>query len=208
MAATRAYGAEVVQYGDIYDDAYEKSLEIQRARDLTYIHPLDNQTLVAGQGTLGLEISQELADIGTVVVPIGGGGLISGVSMAMKSRSPNVKIIGVESSGAPAMKLSIAAGHRITLEQIGCIVDGLVVRTVGEYNFEVVQRFVDDIVLVSDDEIFETIVWLMQRCKIVVEGAAATVAAIRYGKIPKVNGATVCVLSGGNLNTSQIDHLK
>lgn len=208
--ATRAYGATVIQHGEIWDDAYARSREIQAERGLTYIHPFDDPLLIAGQGGVGLEIAQDVPHVDYVIVPIGGGGLISGVAMAIKAAHPNVKVIGVESSGAPAMLRSVKEGKRVVLDNVTSIVDGLVVRQVGENNLWVVQRYVDDIVLVDDTDIFDSIVWMMERCKLVAEGAAAaTVAALRTGKITIPKGKTaVCVLSGGNLKVEQIRGLK
>src|SRR5205085_8380312 len=153
IAATRGYGAEVVLHGTIWDEANEKAKELVRDEGLTYVHPFDDEQLIAGQGTLGLEIVQDWPEVDAIVVPIGGGGLISGVSMAAKSFNPKIKIIGVESSDGPAMQRSVQAG---TLETIECktIIDGLRVRRVGELNLSVVQRFVDDIVTLPDSEIF------------------------------------------------------
>src|SRR5438132_4736304 len=149
IAATRAYGAEVVLHGSIWDEANEKAKELVRDEGLTYVHPFDDEQLIAGQGTLGLEIIQDWPEVDAVIVPIGGGGLISGVSMAVKSHNPNIKVIGVESSDGPAMKKSIEAGQ---LETIDCktIIDGLRVRRAGEINFSVVQRYVDEIVPLPD----------------------------------------------------------
>jgi threonine dehydratase len=201
VAATRGYGAEVVLHGNIWDEANEKAKELVRDEGLTYVHPFDDEQLIAGQGTLGLEIVQDWADVDAVVVPIGGGGLISGVSMAVKSHNPKIRVIGVESSDGPAMKASIDAG---SLQTIDCktIIDGLRVRRVGELNFSVVQRFVDEIVTLPDTEIFEAMIWVMERCKLVVEGAAAApVAALLHGLVKMPAGAkVVAVLSGGNLN--------
>lgn len=208
--ATRSYGATVVQHGQIWDDAYAKSLEIQQEQGLTYIHPFDDPQLIAGQGTVGLEIIEDMPDVDYVIVPIGGGGLISGVAMAIKSVNPSVKIIGVESTGAPAMSRSLKEGKRVVLDDVISTVDGLVVRQVGEYNYWVAQRFIDDIVLVDDTDIFDTVTWIMERCKLVAEGAAAsTVAALRFGKVSIPPGKkVVCVLSGGNLKMEQIQGLK
>src|SRR5216110_1485222 len=146
IAATKGYGAEVVLHGTIWDEARSEERELVRDQGLTYVHPFDDEQLIAGQGTLGLEIVQDWPEVDAVVVPIGGGGLISGVSMAVKSHNPNIRVIGVESSDGPAMKASIESGR---LETIDCrtIIDGLRVRRVGEVNFSVVQRFVDDIVM-------------------------------------------------------------
>jgi threonine dehydratase len=206
IEATKGYGAEVVLFGSIWDEANAHALQLVEERGLTYIHPFDHEDLIAGQGTLGLEIAEDWPDVEVVVVPIGGGGLISGVSMAVKSLLPHARIIGVESSGAPAMQRSIAAGERITLERVDCAIDGLVVKRVGELNFSVVQRFVDDIVTVPDDAIFRALLWTMGYCKLVPEGAAAApVAALLEGKIDAPPGTRVaCVLSGGNLGLEQL----
>jgi threonine dehydratase len=205
VAATRAYGAEVVLHGNIWDEANEKAKELVRTEGLTYVHPFDDEQLIAGQGTLGLEIVQDWPDVDAVVVPIGGGGLISGVSMAVKAFNPKIRVIGVESSDGPAMQRSINAGK---LETIECrtVIDGLRVRRVGEINFSVVQRFVDDIVALPDKDIFDAMLWVMERCKLVVEGAAAApVAALLHGLIKMPAGSRVAaVLSGGNVNLQQL----
>ena len=208
--ATRAYGAEVVQYGTIWDEANEKSRQLAQERGLTYIHPFDDMQLITGQGTLGLEVFQDFPQIDVAVVPIGGGGLISGVSMALKASNPKIKIIGVESSDGPAMKKSVEAGRVITLDKIDTVIDGLRVKRVGEHTFSVVQRFVDDIVTLPDRDIFDAMIWIMSRCKLVVEGAAAApVAALLNGLIKAPKGSNVvAVLSGGNVNLDQLKGLK
>jgi threonine dehydratase len=201
IAATRGYGAEVVLHGTIWDEANEKAKEMVREEGLTYVHPFDDEELIAGQGTLGLEIVEDWPEVDAVVVPIGGGGLISGVAMAVKGFNPKIRVIGVESSDGPAMKMSVDAGR---LETIDCrtVIDGLRVRRVGEINFSVVQRFVDEIVTLPDTEIFEAVHWVMDRCKLVVEAAAAApVAALIRGLVGLPTGSRVAVvLSGGNLN--------
>jgi threonine dehydratase len=206
VAATRAYGAEVVQHGSIWDEANEKALELVRDEGLTYVHPFDDPDLIVGQGTLGLEIHDDLPDVDVVVVPIGGGGLISGASMALKALEPSVRVIGVESAGAPAMKRSVDAGRRVVLDEVTCRIDGLTVKQVGENTLEIVSRFVDDIVTVPDEAIYEALIWTMSRTKIVVEGAAAApVAALLQGLVPvSPEDKVVCVLSGGNLNLDQL----
>ena len=205
IAATRGYGAEVVLHGSIWDEANEKAMELVREEGLTYFHPFDDEQLIAGQGTVGLEIVQDWATVDAVVVPIGGGGLISGVSMALKAHNPKVRIIGVESSDGPAMKRSLEAGR---VETIDCrtVIDGLRVRRVGTTNFSVVQRFVDDVVTLPDREIFDALIWVMERCKLVVEGAAAApVAALLHGLVALPPGSRVAaVLSGGNLNLDSL----
>jgi threonine dehydratase len=209
IAATKAYGAEVVLHGTIWDEANEKAKELVRDQGLTYVHPFDDEQLIAGQGTLGLEIVQDWPDVDAVIVPIGGGGLIAGVSMAVKSHNPNIRVIGVESSDGPAMQRSVEAGE---LQTIDCqtIIDGLRVRRAGVLNFSVVQRFVDEIVALPDREIFEAMIWVMERCKLVVEGAAAApVGALLQNLVKLPPGSRVAVvLSGGNLNLDQLRGLK
>ena len=209
IAATKAYGAEVVLHGTIWDEANEKAKELVRDQGLTYVHPFDDEQLIAGQGTLGLEIVQDWPDVDAVVVPIGGGGLIAGVSMAVKSHNPNIRVIGVESSDGPAMQRSVEAGE---LQTIDCrtIIDGLRVRRAGVLNFSVVQRFVDEIVALPDTEIFDAMIWVMERCKLLVEGAAAApVGALLHDLVKLPAGSRVAVvLSGGNLNLDQLRGLK
>lgn len=208
--ATRAYGAEVVQHGMIWDEANEKAKELTREHGYTYIHPFDDLQLITGQGTLGLEVYQDFPQVDVAVVPIGGGGLISGVSMALKASNPKIKIIGVESSDGPAMRRSVEAGRLLTLDKIDCIIDGLRVKRVGEKTFSIVQRFVDDIVTLPDKDIFDAMIWIMSHCKLVVEGAAAApVAALLHGLVKAPAGSkVVAVLSGGNVNLDQIRNLK
>ena len=210
IEATRAYGAEVVLHGTIWDEANEKAKELCEEGGLTYIHPFDDPHLIAGQGTLGLEIHEDFPEVDVVVVPIGGGGLISGVAMALKGLNPRIKIIGVESSGAPAMKLSLEKGQLVTLETVHCIIDGLKVKRVGEHTFDAVRQFVDEVVALPDSEIFEALVWVMSHCKLVVEGAAAaSVAAVLNGLVKAPRGSrVVCVLSGGNVDLQQLKGLE
>ena len=210
IAATRAYGAEVVLHGTIWDEANEKARELVRDRGLTYVHPFDDLQLIAGQGTVGVEIIRDWPDVEYVVVPIGGGGLISGVSMAVKAFKPSVKVIGVESSGAPGMHDSVRAGGVVTLDRVDCIIDGLRVKRVGETTFEVVRRFVDGIVTLPDEQIFAGMLWIMSHAKLVVEGAAASpVAALLEGLVKApVGSKVVCVLSGGNVNLEQLRGLR
>ena len=205
IAATKGYGAEVVLHGSIWDEANEKAKELVRDEGLTYIHPFDDEQLIAGQGTLGLEIVQDWPEVDAVVVPIGGGGLIAGVSMAVKAFNPKIKVIGVESSDGPAMKASLDAGSLQTIE-CRTIIDGLRVRRAGELNFSVVQRFVDEIVTLPDREIFDAMLWIMERCKLVIEAAAAApAAALMHGLVKLPAGSrVVAVMSGGNLNLDQL----
>src|SRR5262245_55824359 len=209
VEATRGYGAEVVLHGSIWDEANEKAKQLCEERGLTYVHPFDDPHLIGGQGTLGLEIYDDLPDAEVVIVPIGGGGLISGTAMALKNINPKIKIIGVESSGAPAMKSSVESGHLVTLEKIDCVIDGLKVKRVGDYTFEVVRRFVDEVVALPDWKIFDALIWVMSHCKLVVEGAAAAPVAALLNDLVKAPAGSkvVCVLSGGNVNLDQLKGL-
>lgn len=206
IAATRGYGAEVVLHGTIWDEANERARELVRERGYTYIHPFDDLELIAGQGTVGLEIMEDWPEADVLVVPIGGGGLISGIALAAKSRKPGVRIIGVESSGAPGMQQSVAAGHPVVLDRVDCVIDGLRVRRVGDHNVAIVRRAVDEIVTLPDTEIFDAMLWVMQHCKLVVEGAAAApVGALLHGLVTAPPGTrVVCVLSGGNVGLEQL----
>jgi threonine dehydratase len=208
--ATRGYGADVVLHGRIWDEANEKAKQLVRDRGYTYIHPFDDEQLIAGQGTLGLEIMRDWPDVNAVIVPIGGGGLISGVTLAVKSCKPSTRVIGVESSGAPAMKNSVESGRLVTLERVDCVIDGLKVKRVGELTFEIVSKHVDELVALPDEQIFDALVWIMSHCKLVVEGAAAApVAALLRGLVTLPPGSkVVCVLSGGNVDLTQLKGLK
>ena len=210
VAATRAYGADVVLHGTIWDEANEKAKELVRERGLTYVHPFDDLELIAGQGTLGLEIVRDWPEVEVIVVPIGGGGLISGVAMAAKALKRSVRVIGVESSGAPGMYDSVRQGSVVTLDRVDCIIDGLRVKRVGETTFQVVRQFVDDIVTLPDEAIFDAMIWTMSHAKVVVEGAAAApVAALLHGLVTAPRGSKVAaVLSGGNVNLDQLRGLR
>jgi threonine dehydratase len=206
IAATRGYGAEVVLHGTIWDEANERAGELVEEQGLTFIHPFDDPQLIAGQGTLGLEVYEDLSDVDVVVVPIGGGGLISGVATALKRSNPRIRVVGVESSGAPAMKVSVDRGEVVTLDELDCKIDGLRVKRVGDLTFQLVREFVDEIVTLPDAQIFDALLWVMTRCKLVVEGAAAApVAALLHGLVEAPPGArVVCVLSGGNVDLERL----
>lgn len=206
IAATKGYGADVVLHGTIWDEADARARELVESEHLTYVHPFDDLDLIAGQGTIGLELHEQWPELEVVVVPIGGGGLISGVAVALKQASPAVRVVGVESSGGPAMKRSVERGELVTLDRVDTVVDGLRVRRVGERTFEIVRELVDELVEVPDEAIAANVLWVMSRCKLVVEGAAAaTVAALREGRIAAPPGTrVVCILSGGNLDLSQL----
>jgi threonine dehydratase len=210
VEATRGYGAEVVLHGSIWDEANEKAKQLVAEKGYTYIHPFDDEQLIMGQGTVGLEIAQDWPEVDVAVVPIGGGGLISGIALALKAHNPKVRMIGVESSDGPAMQKSVAAGHLVTLDRIDTIIDGLRVKRAGEKNFEVVRQYVDEIVALPDAQIFDAVVWTMHYAKLVPEGAAAApVGALLHGLVKAPKGSKVAaVLSGGNVNLEQLKGLR
>ena len=210
IEATRSYGAEVVLHGQIWDEANERALELVEAEGLTYIHPFDDLELIAGQGTLGMEIIDDFPEVDVIVVPIGGGGLISGVASAVAAFRPSARVIGVESSDGAAMYESIRNGGIEKLDHVDTIIDGLRVQRVGQNNFAIVKDLVDEIVTVPDKEIFAAMLWVMASTKVVVEGAAAaSVAALLAGLVKAPEGSKVaCVLSGGNLDLRQLEGLR
>lgn len=206
VAATRAYGANVILHGDIWDEANAEALRLAEEKNLTFIHPFDDLQLIAGQGTVGLEIIEDLPDTDVIVVPIGGGGLISGVASAVKGRKPATSIVGVESAGAPAMKRSVEEGELVTLAQLDCSIDGLKVQRVGAKTYAIVRELVDQLITLPDAEIFDAVLWTMTRCKLVVEGAAAApIAALLAHQVDADAGDTVvCVISGGNVDLERL----
>lgn len=207
VKATMELGAKVVLHGTVYDDAYEEARRIQKETGATFIHPFDDPLVIAGQGTIGLEIMDDLPDVDTIVVPIGGGGLASGVAAAVKLLHPEVKVIGVQASGAAGMKASFEAGHVVCLPSAKTIADGIAVKQPGELTFEMCRKFLDDIVTVDDDEIAQAILLLMEKGKMVAEGAgAAPVAAIMSQKIER-RGNVVALVSGGNIDVTMISRI-
>jgi threonine dehydratase len=210
IEATRAYGAEVVLHGTIWDEANEKAKQLVAERGYTYIHPFDDEELIQGQGTVGLEIFQDWPEVELAIVPIGGGGLISGVAMALKACNPGIRVVGVESSGAPGMTRSVSDGRLVTLDHVDCVIDGLRVKRVGETTFAIVRRYVDELVTLPDEQIFDALVWIMHHLKVVPEGAAAApVGALLQGLVKAGPGTKVCcVLSGGNVDLEQLKGLR
>ncbi len=207
VMATRELGAKVVLHGTVYDEAYEQACRIQQETGATFIHPYDDPMVIAGQGTIGLEIMDDLPDVGTIVVPIGGGGLASGVAAAVKMLHPNVRVIGVQAAGAAGMKASFDAGHLVALESAKTIADGIAVKRPGELTFPMCREYLDEIVTVDDDEIAQAILFLMEKGKMVAEGAgAAPVAAIMNRKFD-VRGKVVAVISGGNIDVTMISRI-
>jgi len=211
IQAVETRGAKVVLHGDSFSDAYAHALKLQKAQRATFVHPYDDPDVIAGQGTIAVEILRQLqAPIDAIFVAIGGGGLISGVATALKACNPTIEVIGVESSGAPGMTRSVREGRLLTLDTIDCIIDGLRVKRVGEKNYEIVRQYVDDLVTLPDEQIFEAVVWIMSHLKVVPEGAAAApVAALLEGLVKARPGTKiVCVLSGGNVNLEQLRGLR
>ncbi len=203
VEATKSYGAEVVLVKGVYDDAYEKALSLVKETGATFIHPFDDEQVIAGQGSIGLEIIDQLDNVDAVVVPVGGGGLISGVAFALKSLNPDIKVYGVQADGAPSMMNSINDDKIETLNRVHTIADGIAVKTPGEHTFEICQKYVDDIVTVTDDEISTAILELIEREKVIAEGAgAASVAAIMFGKLPVKGKNVVALVSGGNIDVT------
>lgn len=208
--ATKGYGANIVLKGLTYDDAYEYAMQRCRTTGATFVHAFDHPHTIAGQGTIGLEMLQQCTDLDAVVVPIGGGGLISGMGVALKAVNPRIRLIGVQPLGAPSTLLSLQNGQRTTLSATGTIADGLAVRTPGKLTFALMQRYVDEVVTVNDDEIIETIWTLLERQKILVEGAgAAGMAALLYRKVQGLEGKKVgVVISGGNMDINKLLNLR
>lgn len=203
VEATKSYGAEVVLVPGVYDDAYNKALELQKEKGYTFVHPFDDEDVIAGQGTIGLEILNQLENIDAVVVPIGGGGLISGVAFAIKSLKPQIKVYGVQAANAPSMFESIKQKKQITLDTVSTFADGIAVKHPGDNTFEFVSKYVDEVVTVTEDEIAMAILTLMERQKLIAEGAGAvSVAAVLANKVPVDGKNVVCVVSGGNIDVN------
>ena len=203
VEATKQLGAEVRLVKGAYDDAYATALQLQEDTGATFIHPFDDDEVIAGQGTIGLEILDELENPDAVVVPIGGGGLISGVAYAIKHLNPNVKIYGVQAAGAASMVKSQQEGTPITLDQAETFADGIAVKHPGDITYQLVEQYVDEIVTVSEDEIAAAILALIEKQKVIAEGAGAvSVAAVLFHKLPVEGKKVVCIVSGGNIDVN------
>ena len=208
IEATKRLGAEVCLVPGVYDDAYERAVQLQQEKGYVMIHPFDDVKVIAGQGTIGLEILEEMPDVEAIVVPIGGGGLIAGIAFAVKSLKPNVKVYGVQAAGAPSMAESVSKGERIHLDSVSTVADGISVKEPGVNTFEMCQRYVDEIVTVSEDEIAAAILALIEQQKLVSEGAGAvSVAAVMFDKLPIKGKKTVCVVSGGNIDVTSLSRV-
>ncbi|MBP3380055.1 MAG: threonine ammonia-lyase [Ruminococcus sp.] len=203
VEATKSYGAEVCLVKGVYDDAYAEALRQRDEYGYTFIHPFDDENVIAGQGTIGLELIEQIPDMDAVIVPIGGGGLISGVAFAIKSLNPDIKVYGVQAAGAPSMYNAVRDGKIESLNSVSTIADGIAVKEPGENTFELVSKYVDEIVTVTDDEISAAILALMEQQKLVTEGAGAVpVAAAMFNKVPVKGKKVVCLLSGGNIDVT------
>ena len=203
IEATKHYGAEVELVSGVYDDAYTRALELKEEKGYVFIHPFDDPYVIAGQGTIGLEIMEQLPDADAVIVPIGGGGLISGIAVAVKSINPHCKIYGVQAAGAPGMYEAIKNNDLKALPAVSTIADGIAVKLPGKLTFELCKKYVDRIVTVTDDQISAAALTLLERQKVVAEGAgAASAAAVLYGGLPLAGKKVVCVVSGGNIDVT------
>lgn len=209
VEATKRYGAEVCMVKGVYDDAYKKAIELRDENGYCFIHPFDDPDVIAGQGTIGLEIMEQLPNVDAVIVPIGGGGLISGVAYTIKQINPNCKVYGVQAQGAPSMENSINDGQIETLPKVQTIADGIAVKTPGNLTYDLVKEYVDGIVTVSDDEIALAILTLLEQQKLIAEGAGAVpVAAVLAGKIPDIDDKNICCLvSGGNVDVTVLSRV-
>ena len=203
VEATKSYGAEVCLVQGVYDDAYQKALQLRDEQGYTFIHPFDDEDVIAGQGTIALELIEQIPDLDAIIVPIGGGGLISGIAYTAKTLNPHIKIYGVQAQGAPSMKNAVEQGDLDGLSSVSTIADGIAVKKPGALTYELCKKYVDEIVTVTDDEISAAILALMEQHKLVTEGAGAVgVAAAMFGKLDLNGKKAVCVLSGGNVDVT------
>ncbi len=203
VEATKSYGVDVCLVPGTYDDAHDKAVEIQEKEGRTMIHPFDDEDVMAGQGTIGLEILDQLEDVEAVVVPVGGGGLLAGVAYAIKTLKPECKVYGVQAAGAASMYLSVKAGEKKTLTSVNTFADGIAVKIPGDLTFEAISNYVDDMAVVSDDEVAAAILTMVEKQKIVAEGAGAVaVAAVMFDKFDLAGKKVVCLVSGGNIDVN------
>ena len=208
IEATKNYGAEVCLVPGVYDDAYAKAIQLRDEHGFSFVHPFDDPKVIAGQGTIGLEILEQMPDVEAVIVPIGGGGLISGVAFTIKTLRPEIKVYGVQSSGAPSMAASLQEGAIQHLNNVSTIADGIAVKEPGVNTFELCNRYVDEVVTVSDEEIAAAILALIEQQKLVAEGAGAvSVAAAMFNKVPIKGKKTVCLVSGGNIDVNTLSRV-
>ena len=208
VSATRGYGADVVLHGANYDEACDEAVRRSQAENLTFIHPFNDDVVIAGQGTIGLELLQQHPDLEVVVVPIGGGGLIGGIACAVKETNPKIQVFGVQPSRLPSMKVAVAEGKPVTLNAASTIADGIAVRTAGERTLPLVQKYVDDIVTVEEEEIANAILLLLEREKTLAEGAgAAAIAALVNRKLPFTGKKVAVLVCGGNIDVTLLSRI-
>jgi threonine dehydratase len=209
VTSTRGYGAKVILHGANFDEAYVEARRVQETQRSVFIHPFDDPLVIAGQGTLGLELLEQVPDLEVVVAPIGGGGMVAGLALALKALKPDVRIVGVETAQLPSMKASIEAGRVLKLDAATTLADGIAVRQPGVLSFELTRHGVDEIVTVDEEEIANAILLLLEREKTVVEGAGAVAcAALLQGKVPAARGkVTAMVLSGGNIDVTLLSRI-
>jgi threonine ammonia-lyase len=208
IQATKGYGADVCLVKGVYDDAYQKALELKEQYGYTFVHPFDDEDVIAGQGTVALEILEDMPKVDAIVVPIGGGGLISGIAYTIKNLKSKIKVYGVQAEGAPSMYRSVKEGAPITLDEVNTIADGIAVKHPGTLTYELTKKYVDDIFTVSEDEIATAIVTLMERKKMVAEGAGAvSVAAAMFNKLPLKDKNVFCIVSGGNIDVNKLSRV-
>jgi threonine dehydratase len=209
VSATKSYGAEVILHGANYDDACEEAARLGQQQNLTFVHPFDDDAVIAGQGTLGLELLQQYPQMEVVVVPIGGGGLIGGVGCAIKESNPKVRVVGVQTARLPSMKVAVTEGKPVTLAPAATIADGIAVRRAGERTLPLVQKYVDDIVTVDEEEIANAVLLLLEREKTLAEGAgAAGLAALINHKVQQLAGKNVAVvICGGNIDVTLLSRI-
>jgi len=203
VEATKAHGAEVALVKGAYDDAYAYACKLQEETHATFIHPFDDPDVIAGQGTIGLEILDQLKDVDVIVVPVGGGGLVSGIAFAAKHLNPSIKVYGVQAQEAASMADSLKYDEQVTLSTVSTFADGIAVKHPGDLTFELIREYVDDVVTVSEDEIAAAILALIEKQKLIAEGAGAvSVAAVMFNKIPVEGKKVVCLVSGGNIDVN------
>lgn len=208
IEATKGFGADICLVPGVYDDAYKRAIELRDEKGYTFIHPFDDEDVIAGQGTIGLELVDQMKDVDAVIVPIGGGGLISGVAFAIKSLNPKIKVYGVQAAGAPSMKNSVENKQIERLDAVSTIADGIAVKQPGENTFDLCSKYVDQIVTVTDDEVSSAILTLLEKQKLITEGAGAVaVAAAMFNKVPIEGKKVICVVSGGNIDVNILDRV-
>lgn len=208
VEATRRYGAEICLVPGVYDDAYRRALELRDEKGYAFVHPFDDENVIAGQGTIGLELLDQLPDVDVVVVPIGGGGLASGIVYAIKSLNPKVEVWGVQAAGAPSMFNSINSQSIMSLDSVNTIADGIAVKKPGNLTYDICSRYLDGVVTVTEDEICAAILALIEQQKMVAEGAGAvSVAAAMFNKVPVKGRKAICVVSGGNVDVTILNRV-